>query len=114
MKCLVPNSLVRAVALAVLATVGKPSIGAYIVRAIVILAPLHMIVVHAAMVGITNRAANDEGKRPPLVLIIVAAIIVAAVVMAKVAAIAMHAAIITTVYTNIDGDFGFLQKLAVG
>ena len=79
-----------------------------------ILAPLHMIVAHVVIVGISNSAPNNEGKRPPLVLIIVAAIKMTAVVMAKVATIAVHAAVITTVYANIDGDFGFLQKLAVG
>lgn len=110
---MVPNGLVRAVALAILAAVGKPGIGAHIVRAIVILAPLHMSVVHAAMMGISNCTANNQWKRPPLVLIIVTAIIVTAIIMAKVAAIAMHAAVITTIYANIDGDFSFLQELAV-
>ena len=79
-----------------------------------ILAPLHMIVAQAMIMGISNSAPNDEWKRPPLVLIIVAAIKMTAVVMAIVATIAMHTAVITTVYANIDGDFGFLQELAVG
>ena len=75
--------------------------------------PLHMTVAQVAH-GIAYCATDNQGKYPPLVLVVMSAVVVAAVVVAEVATIAVQSAVIAWIDADTDCNLGILQKGAFG